>query len=107
MADGKTPEITELEHSLINFLCQKKEVEEKVSGGARRVRGLSLGLDFKDIKRPMFTVQIGVCEAGFNAITGLKEKGNCFGLERYVRDWFERPTVKHTFKSMIDASTKD
>jgi hypothetical protein len=106
MADGKSPELVELEHSLINFLCQKREVEEKVSGGVRRVRGLSMGLDFKDEKRPMFTVQIGVCEAGFSAVTGLKEKGNCFGLERFIRDWFERPTVKHTFKTMIDASKK-
>mgnify|MGYP006873068209 CR=1 FL=1 len=106
MADGKSPEIVELEHSLINFLCQKKEVEEKVNGGARRVRGLSMGIDLKDEKRPMFTIQIGVCEAGFNAFTGLKEKGNCFGLERYVRDWFERPTVKHTFKSIIETSSK-
>ncbi len=101
MADGKNPQLTELEQSLINFLCQKKEVEEKVSGGTRRVRGLSMGLDLKDPKKPYFTVQIGMCEAGFNALTGLKEKGSCFGLERYIRDWFERPTVKHTFKVLV------
>lgn len=36
--------LKELETSLINFLLQKKEVEDKVSGGFRRVRGLVLSL---------------------------------------------------------------
>jgi hypothetical protein len=34
-----------------------------------------------------------MCEAKFNVNNGLKELGNCFGLERYIRDWYERPTV--------------
>ncbi|MBQ8635653.1 hypothetical protein IJ425_05830 [bacterium] len=94
MAGGKDPIITELEQSLINFLCSKEEdVEKKVSGGIRRVRGLTFNIDVKNPKNASFTVQIGMCEAGFNVANGLKEKGNCFGLERFIRDWYERPTV--------------
>lgn len=95
MAGGKDPTISELEQSLINFLTTSKadEVEQKVSGGTKRVRGLTFGIDVKNPKNPSFTVQIGMCEAKFNVSNGLKEQGNCFGLERYIRDWFERPTV--------------
>ena len=92
---AKEPVITELEQSLINFLTTSKEeeVEAKVSGGVKRVRGLSFNIDVKNPKNPSFSVQIGMCEAKFNVNNGLKELGNCFGLERYIRDWYERPTV--------------
>ncbi len=96
------PLYNELEQSLINFLCQKKELEETVNGGLRRVRGLSFNIELKDPKRPYFTVQIGMMEAAFNAFTGLKERGNCYGIERYVRDWFERPSVKHAINSFVN-----
>ena len=99
--DGKDPALSQLEQSLINFLCQKKEVEEKVAGGARRVRALSMGLDLKDEKKPCFSVQIGMCEAVFNVNSGLKEKGNCFGLERFIIDWFSRPSVNHELKMLV------
>ena len=107
MAEGKDPEFAELEQSLIHFLCDKPETEKFVAGGAKRVRGLSFGIELKDPKKPCFTVQIGMCEAGFNAFTGLKEKGSCFGLERFVRDWYDRPSVKHAIKGYIKAHTKD
>lgn len=107
MADGKDPKLTELEQSLINFLTSKKEIEEKVSGGARRLRSLSLGLNVKDKKNAFFTIQIGMCEATFNITTGLKEKGSCFGIERYVRDWYERPSVSHEFKTLLQQKIKD
>lgn len=101
MAGGKDPIISELEQSLINFLTSKKDIEEKVSGGAKRVRGLTFNIDVKNPKNASFTVQIGMCEASFNVTNGLKEKGNCFGLERYVRDWFERPTVSGAISKYV------
>ena len=82
MAGGKDPVIAELEQSLINLLCSKQEVEEKVPGGIRRVRGLTFNIDVKNPKNPSFTVQIGMCEAIFNVTNGLKERGNCFGYFR-------------------------
>ncbi len=107
MAGGKDPVIAELEQSLINLLVSKPEVEEKVSGGARRVRGLTFNIDVKNPKNPSFTVQIGMCEATFNVTNGLKERGNCFGLERFIRDWFERPTVCNAIAKYVqDAKDK-
>ena len=106
MAEGKNPQLSELEQSLINFLCTKKDIDEKVNGGSRRVRSLTLNVDTKNPKHVLFTVQIGMCEAGFSAQTGLKEKGSCFGLERYVRDWYERPSVKTAIEAYIKDQTK-
>ena len=107
MAGGKDPIIAELEQSLINMLVSKPETEEKVSGGAKRVRGLTFNIDVKNPKNPSFTVQIGMCEAAFNCTNGLKERGNCFGLERFIRDWFERPTVNNAITKYIqDAKDK-
>jgi len=98
MADN--PQLNELEQSLINFLCSKKEIENLVSGGARRVRSLSFKITKKDGK-PCFTVQIGMFEAVFNTETGLKESGNIFGCERFIRDWYERPSVNFAIKQYI------
>ncbi len=103
---AKDSSLNELEQSLINFLCSKKDISDKVSGGARRIRGLTLGMDMRDPNKPCFTIQIGMCEAAFNAQSGLKEKGNCFGIERYVRDWFERPSVNNEFSKFITSYTK-
>ncbi len=104
MAEGKDPVITELEQSLINLLTSKKDIEEKVSGGAKRVRGLSFNIDVKNPKSPFFTVQIGMCEAAFNVNNGLKERGSCFGLERYIRDWYERPSVSSAILKYVEKS---
>lgn len=107
MAGGKEPIIAELEQSLINFLTGKPEVEEKVSGGAKRVRGLTFNIDVKNPKNPSFTVQIGMCEAMFNVTNGLKERGNCFNLERFIRDWYERPSVSNAIQKYVqDAKNK-
>lgn len=107
MAGGKDPIIAELEQSLINLLCSKPDVEDKVSGGAKRVRGLTFNIDVKNPKNAFFTVQIGMCEAAFNVTNGLKERGNCFGLERYIRDWFERPSVSKAIEKYVqDAKNK-
>ena len=108
MAGGKDPIVSELEQSLINFLCSKDEVEEKVSGGVKRVRGLTFNIDVKNPKNASFTVQIGMCEAKFNVNNGLKEQGSCFGLERMIRDWFERPTVGTAIAKYVqDAKNAD
>ena len=107
MPEGKNPQLASLEQSLINFLTSKKDIEAKVNGGAKRVRALSFNIDLKNPKRAVFTVQIGMCEASFSCTNGLKEKGNCFGLERYVRDWFERPSVSNEISLYISSNTKD
>lgn len=104
MADN--PQINELEQSLINFLCSKKEVETLVSGGTKRVRSLMLNLCRKEGKQA-FTVQIGMCEAVFNAKTGLKEKGNIFGCERFIRDWFERPSITMAITKYFQEEEED
>ena len=100
----KSPKITEMEQSLINFLVSKKDVDDKVSGGARRVRGLSININLKE---NTFGVQIGMCEAQFNGTSGLKERGNCFGLERYIRDWYERPSIKLEMDKIFQANKTD
>ncbi len=107
MAEGKNPLLSGLEQSLISFLSQKKDIEEKISGGARRIRGLTFNIDLRNEKKVYFTVQIGMCEAAFNVNTGLKERGSCYGIERYVRDWFERPSVQTEIKSYISSHTRN
>ena len=106
MAAEKDPRLSGLEQSLINFLSQKKDIEEKVTGGMRRVRGLTMGLKI-DARKVVFTVQIGMCEASFSTTTGLKERGSCFGLERYIRDWYERPTVNYEMRTIVKESFRD
>ena len=100
---AKDPEIVELEHSLINFLTAKKDIDQKVSGGKRRVRGLTFNINSNDIDNPYFSIQIGMLEAQFNIKNGLKVRGNCFGLERFIRDWFERPSV---YRKINEIATK-
>lgn len=107
MAEGKDPVISELEQSLINFLCSRQDIEEKVNGGARRVKGLTFNIDVKNPKNPSFSIQIGMCEATFNVQNGQKEKGSCFGCERYVRDWFERPTVSNAIDKFVKDAKKE
>lgn len=97
----KDPIIAELERSLINYLMNKKEVEKKVIGGFRRIRGLTFNIVTKNITNTYFSVQIGMCEAIFNPITGIKERGNCFGIERIIRDWFERSSIQLKIKEVI------
>ncbi|MCD7779958.1 MAG: hypothetical protein LUH05_04725 [Candidatus Gastranaerophilales bacterium] len=106
MAEGKNPQLSSLEQSLINFLCSKKEIDGLVSGGSKRVRGLTFNIDMKNSKQPLFTVQIGMCEAAFNCMNGYKERGSCFGLERFIRDWYERPSVKGEIQSFISSKNK-
>jgi len=101
MAEGKDPVLKELEQSLINFLTTRQDIEEKVNGGARRVKGLTFNINVKNPKNPSFTVQIGMCEASFNVQNGQKIQGSCFGCERYVRDWFERPTVSTAIEKYV------
>jgi hypothetical protein len=102
----KDPIIASLERSLIDYLSTKKDVEEKVNGGFKRVRGLSLSIDRKNPKHPYFNVQIGICEASFNTVNGLKERGNCFGLEKHIRDWFERSSVQADIQSYLLAASR-
>ncbi len=104
---AKSPIILELEQSLINHLCSKKDIELRVNGGARRVKGLTLSINVKNPKNPFFTVQIGICEAAFDIQNGQKIQGSCFGCERYIRDWFERPSVNLTMWNYVIDSKKD
>lgn len=97
----KDPQIIELEHSLINYLVQKKDIEEKISGGKRRIRALTFNIKTTDINTPCFSIQIGMCEALFNTSNGLKMRGNCFGLERIIRDWFERPSIHFRINEIV------
>ena len=100
---AENSQLNELEQSLINFLYSKKEIETMVPGGSRRVR--SLMFNIKEVNtKACFTVQIGMMEAVFNTNTGLKEKGNIYGLERYIRDWFERPSVTMAIKQFVKAN---
>ena len=103
---ANNPKLNELEQSLINFLCSKKEIDNLVSGGAKRVRSLMFNIVKKDGK-DCFTVQIGMCEAIFNATSGLKEQGNIFGCERFIRDWFERPSVSMAIKEYLTAQEEN
>ena len=48
MDEGKDPKLAGLEQSLINFLCRRKDIEEKVPGGERRVRSLSIHMDYRN-----------------------------------------------------------
>lgn len=102
MKEDKVSIFLALEQSLISFLLQKRDLESKVSGGERRIRGIKFKIDTKNENNPYFVVQIGICEAAFNPVTGLKIKGSCYGIERYVRDWFERPSVKSEIKNYIN-----
>lgn len=42
-----------------------------------------------------------MCECEFNMVNGLKERGSIWGIERYIRDWYERPSVREAFKSCL------
>ena len=99
------PIINQLEQSLIHFLSTKNDIESKVTGGLRRVRSLSVRIN-KNLKEPSFSVQIGIMESVFDAVHGLKLRGSCYGLERYIRDWFLRPTVNLEIKKYIFGNIK-
>ena len=91
--------IKSLEQSLINFLSEKKDFLEKMGAGLKRIRGLQIRLEGEGADA-LFIVQIGIFEAEFNVLTGLKEKGSCYGLERPIRDWSERESVKAELLAM-------
>ena len=76
-----------LEQSLINYLTRIEEVDKRVSGGFKRVRSLTLDIDIKNPKQPLLCVTIGMMSAHFNIKDGLKIRGNCYGIDKYIRDW--------------------
>lgn len=82
-----------LEQSLINYLTRINEVEASVSGGFKRVRALSITLDTRNPKQPICCVTIGMMSAYFDIRTGLKIKGHCYGIDRYIRDWVVLSTI--------------
>ena len=102
----KDGEIVKLENSLIQFLMNKKDIDSKISGGVRRLRSLTFNITGIDSKTALFSVQIGMCEAVFNAQSGLREKGSCFGLEHYIRDWFLMSTINRDIKNYIQEKRK-
>lgn len=101
----KTPEVISLEQSLINFLCAKKDIEKNVNGGFRRIRGLTFGIDIQE-KISYFTVSIGMFQAWFNVETGLRERGNCMGLDHHIREWYKIPSVRTTFKTIMNTRNR-
>ncbi|MBR1943173.1 hypothetical protein IJ843_05510 [bacterium] len=90
----KSGKVQALEQSLITFLLSKRDIEEKTGTGYRRIRSISLKLNDKDPMHVTFTVSMGMVSAEFGIMSGLKERGNCFGLEKYIREWSERDIVK-------------
>lgn len=101
----KTPEVISLEQSLINFLCSKKDIERNVNGGMRRIKGLTLGIDIQE-KNSYFLVSIGMCQAWFNLETGLRERGNCYGLDHHIREWYKIPAVRTDIKNILSPKSK-
>ena len=83
-----------LESSLINSLLQKTDLEAKTGVDGRRIRTINLYVNNKNPKHITFIVTMGMFSAEFNVANGLKEKGSCYGLERYISDWAERESVK-------------
>ncbi len=90
----KSSKLQALEQSLINYLTNKKDIAEKLGSAYRRINSIQLSLNDRDPKHVTFVVSMGMVSAEFGVESGLKERGNCFGLERYIRDWAERDMVK-------------
>ena len=94
MDDIKSTRLQALEQSLINFLLGKKDLETRMGISYRRIRTIQIQLNDKNPKHLTFTIQMGIFSAEFGMLNGLKEKGSCYGLERYIRDWAERDSIK-------------
>ncbi len=92
--ESKSTRIQVLEQSLINFLISKKDITEKLGTRYRQIYSIQLSLNNKNAKNPVFIVSMGMISAEFNIMNGLKEKGSCYGIETYIRDWAERDAVK-------------
>ena len=92
--DIKSLRLQALEQSLINYLLNKKDLFERNGVGRRRILSIQLQINAKNMKHLTFIVEMGMFMAEFNMMNGLKERGACFGLERYIRDWSERDSVK-------------
>ena len=101
----KSNRIKALEQSLIEFLSNKRDLEEKMGTGYRRIRSIQLSFNEKNPNHITFIVQIGMFAAEFNMSNGLKEKGSCFGIERYIRDWSERDSVKFEMMSITNLNS--
>ena len=96
-----TEKLSNLEQALIHHLLGNKDAVDKVTGGLQRIKALSLSIDFRNEKQPMILVQIGMLEAAFDALTGYKERGSCYGIERIIVDWLQRPSIKEEIKLFI------
>ena len=104
MDEVKSTRVQALEQSLINFLLSKKELEEKMGVAYRRIRTIQLKLNDKDPKHLTFTIQIGMFSAEFNMMNALRERGSCLGLEKYIRDWAERDSIKTEMFELTNAN---
>ena len=94
-------QLQSLEQSLINFLLRRPDIEDKINGGSRRVKSLQLKIDDRNLKHLTFSVEIGMMEAKFSIENGLKEQGSCYGVDRYIRDWYTQPSIKMEFEEII------
>ena len=93
-------ELAMYEQLLINYLLQKREAMNSVPGGLQRVRRLSLGINNRDSENPLYTVQIGMFEVSFSILTGAKDRGTLFGLERYIMDWYRQLDAVKKFEDI-------
>ena len=94
MDEVKSVRVQALEQSLINYLLSKRELSERSGVGRRRILSIQLQINATNPKHLTFSVHMGMFVAEFNLLNGIKERGACFGLERYIRDWSERDSVR-------------
>ena len=99
-------ELAMYEQLLINYLLQKREAMNNVPGGLQRVRRLTLGINNRDPENPLYTVRIGMFEVSFNILTGAKDRGTLFGLERYIIDWYRRLDSVSKFEELARGMKK-
>ena len=103
MPDGKDPALNQLEQTLIRFLSSKSEVKERIMDGERKIRGLSIKLT-GSAKEPKIVLQIGIIESVFNTATFIRERGNCYGLDKYIREWLMRSSVTELIKNYVNSN---
>lgn len=107
MSIGKDPEIAKLEQSLIQFLCAKPDTEERVTGGHRRIRGLTIVFDIRNDQKPLICVQIGMSEVSFNISNANKERGHCYGIDKHIQDWIVKPNINYEIVYIVKKLLKN
>ena len=86
-------ELNVYEQSLINYLIQRKEAMNNVPGGLQRLRGLTITINNRDSENPLYVVELAMFQVSFSILTGAKDRGTLFGLERYIMDWYRQMDI--------------